>query len=72
MIILVTGGSLLALAFGLAIATDIRDRKSRHRAVPDGRIDARKADSFTVPTNFFGMGGAGEYFPPPDDGRPSH
>ncbi len=71
MSILLTVGALLALAFGLAIANDIRNRRSRRRRVQRSQIDAMKADSFIVDPHFFGKGG-GAYFPPPDDGRPQH
>jgi hypothetical protein len=71
MSILLAVGALLALAFGLAIANDIRNRRSRRRRVQRSQIDAMKADSFIVDPHFFGKGG-GAYFPPPDDGRPQH
>ena len=74
MIILLTVGPLLALAFGLAIANDIRARRSRRRHAPGGQIDASKADSLNVtpgPGVGFGMS-VSEYLPPADDGRPQH
>ena len=71
MSILVTVGAILGLAVGLAIASDMRDRRSRRRRVQGGQIDAGQADSFIVPPEYFGKGG-GAYFPPPDDGRPRH
>jgi hypothetical protein len=71
MIILVTVGPLLALAFGLAIASDLRDRRSRRRRVQGGQINASKGDWLNTAPEYFGKG-AGEYFPPPDNGRPGH
>ena len=71
MIILVTVGPLLALAFGLAIAIDFRDRRPRRRRVHGDQIDARNGDWLINAPEYFGKG-AGEYFPPPGDGRPRH
>ena len=74
MIILVTVGAVLALAFGLPIAIDFRARKSlrrRPRSAQDGQIDASKGDWLIGAPEYFGKGAA-EYFPPPDDGRPPH
>ncbi len=61
-------GALLAVAFGLAIATDRRDRRSRRRRVQDGQIDATKADTLSSVLG----GSVSEYLPPPDDGHPQH
>jgi hypothetical protein len=68
MIILITGGSLLAVAFGLAIVTDLRRRRSRSL---EGQPDLQKAKSFThiQPGARYVAG----VFRPPDDiddGRP--
>ena len=71
MIILITVGAMLALALGLAIATDFRDRRSRRRRVQGGQIDASKRDGLISIPQYFGKG-SGEYFPPPDDGHPPH
>ncbi len=74
MIILVTVGTLLALAFGLPIAIDFRARKSlrrRARSPQAGQVEASKGDWLPITPEYFGHG-ATEYFPPPDDGRPPH
>jgi len=63
MIILVTLGSLLALAGGLGVLIARRDRRSQ--IGPGDRIDAPSPDTM-------GVRQVGEYFPPPDDGRPQH
>ena len=66
MIIFITIGAMLAAAFGLAIATDVRDRRSRQGRVQHGQLDAQEAQ--TLSTAFGGS--VSEYLPLPDDGRP--
>jgi len=68
MIILIYLGAPLAVAFGLAIALNLRARRSR---VPGDEMEAKNVDSPPLANPFFGRGG-GSYFPPPDDGRPPH
>jgi hypothetical protein len=58
------------MAVGLAIFTDLRDRRSRRGRVQGGRIDASKAEALIV-SPAFGRS-VSEYLPPPDDGRPQH
>jgi hypothetical protein len=45
MIVLAVIGAPLAVAIGLAIALDLRGRRSRTRGVQGDRIDAAKAES---------------------------
>jgi hypothetical protein len=71
MIILIYLGAPLAVAFGLAIALNVRARRSRVPLPPGDHIEAKKAESPPLANPFFGRGG-GSYFPAPDDGRPPH
>jgi hypothetical protein len=70
MIILVTIGAMLAVAIGIAVAMDLRDRRSRRRRVQSGQIDAIGGQSLIVGP--VGGHSVSEYLPPPDDGRPQH
>jgi len=47
MIILAAVGAPLAVAFGVAIAMDLRARRSRPRGVHGERIDAMKSESIS-------------------------
>jgi hypothetical protein len=67
MSILITFGVLLAVAFGMAIAGDLRARRSGR--VAQNKIDAESAHSLIIPS---GGHSVSEYLPPPHDGRPSH
>ena len=71
MIYLITAGPLLALAFGVAIYTDLRDRKSRLGRVRGDRVDAKQGEAF-ININPPVLRSPSEYFGPPDDGRPRH
>jgi hypothetical protein len=70
MIFLVIIGAMLGVAIGMAVAMDLRDRRSRRRRVQSDEIDAVAAQALIV----FPGGGlsVSEYLPPPDDGRPAH
>jgi hypothetical protein len=66
MIFLVIFGVML----GVAVAMDVRDRRSRQRRVQSSKIDAIAGQSLIVSPG--GGGSVSEYLPPPDDGRPQH